>query len=323
MRAPDFWARPSSRMGAVLAPLGALYDWGGALRLRSATPWQASIPVICIGNLVAGGAGKTPVALHVAKRLQDLGRHPHFLSRGYGGSEPGPLRVDGSFHASHQVGDEPLLLARQAPAWISRDRPAGIRAAVDEGAGCVVMDDGFQNPSVAKNVSLVVVDGGYGFGNGRVMPAGPLRESVNRGLMRADAIIIIGPDRWGIAAQCGGLPVFSARLVADAAALDLAGRDVVAFAGIGRPAKFFETLAGLGAKVVCGQPFPDHHPYRKADMAPLLAQAKQRACPIVTTAKDHIRLPDSLKDRVRVVAVDLVVDDQPALDDVLQRAFHG
>mgnify|MGYP000638645222 CR=1 FL=1 len=193
MRAPDFWQPGKGGFAAMaLAPLGRVYAAAGAARRAAARPWKAPVPVICIGNLVAGGAGKTPVALDFGKRLIDSGETVHFLSRGYGGTEKGPLRIDPAIHTCQAVGDEPLLLARLAPTWIAADRRLGCQAAVAAGAGIVIMDDGFQNPTTVKDLSVIVIDGGYGFGNGRVMPAGPLREPVAAGLKRAQAVVVIG-----------------------------------------------------------------------------------------------------------------------------------
>ena len=253
MWAPDFWRRKGGPLGAVLAPLGWGYGLATRLRLAMANPFKASVPVLCVGNLVAGGAGKTPVALNLGKRLMDQGRKVHFLSRGYGGSQTGPLRVDPDSHRAVDVGDEALLLAAAAPTWISRDRALGARAATD-GADVIIMDDGFQNPSVVKDLSLLVVDGGFGFGNGRVIPAGPLREPVETGLGRASAVVLIGEDARGVEeriamarARIGkSPPVLGARHAPGTNAGEIAGRPVVAFAGIGRPEKFFATLEEIG-----------------------------------------------------------------------------
>ena len=262
MRAPDFWTRPSGP-GLFLAPLGCAFAAVAGLRRRLATPWRAPVPVICVGNLVAGGAGKTPVALGLGVLLREQGRNIHFLSRGYGGRLAGPIRVDPARHTARDVGDEPLLLAELAPCWVARDRVAGAKAAIAAGAEILVMDDGFQNNAIAKSLNLLVIDGGYGFGNGRVMPAGPLREPVATGLARADAAIVMTPDSRDVAASLenAGLPVLLARLAVLPSAERLAGRKVVAFAGIGRPEKFFGTLEELGCILVARYGFADHHDY--------------------------------------------------------------
>lgn len=315
MRAPDFW-QGDRLLSRLLVPAAALYHLADRLNRARRRTERVPVPVICVGNLVAGGAGKTPVALALAERLRALGHRPHFLSRGHGGRLTGPLRVDPARHTAAEVGDEPLLLAAAAPAWIARHRPAGARAAAQAGATVIVMDDGFQNPTLARDLALVVVDGAVGFGNGRVLPAGPLREPVAAGLARADALVVIGADATGAARHLpAGRPILGARLVADGP--DLAGQRVLAFAGIGRPAKFFATCADLGADLVGTVAFADHHPYTTADLAPLLARAEAAGARPVTTAKDAVRLPPDVRARVTVVPVRLAWDAAAAVDALL------
>ncbi|MGF6228185.1 tetraacyldisaccharide 4'-kinase [Inquilinus ginsengisoli] len=328
MKTPGFWYRPEATPAArLLAPAGALYDLASRLRRAVIKPQRAPVPVVCVGNLVAGGAGKTPVALALARRLAEIGIAVHVLSRGHGGSLAGPVRVDPDRHTAAEVGDEPLLLARAAPAWISRDRPAGARAAASAGAGLILMDDGFQNPSLAKDLSLLVVDGSSGFGNGRILPAGPLRERPDDGLARADALVIMGPDRAGIAALAArhgppgrlGLPALGARLVSSPEdAARLRGRKVLAFAGIGRPEKFFATLAELGAEIVGAVPYPDHHVYTPDEVMRLVETAQERGAVPVTTEKDLVRLPPEARPMVEALRVDLAWDDPAAVDAVLE-----
>ncbi|MFQ5467849.1 MAG: tetraacyldisaccharide 4'-kinase, partial [Kiloniellaceae bacterium] len=266
---------------------------------------------------------KTPLAIAMAAAWRARGRRPHCLARGYGGHERGPLRVDPARHDARAVGDEALLLARAAPTWIARDRVAGARAAAGAGADVVVLDDGFQNPCLRKDLSLVAVDGAYGFGNGRVMPARPLRESMERGLARADAVVVIGPDAGGIGrALRGGPPVLSARLEPNPEAAALRGRRVLAFAGIGRPEKFFATLVALGARVAEKCPFPDHHPYRQGEVDHLLARAAELDATPITTEKDAARLPADTRQRIAVLGVALVWDDPAALDLLLDRLHN-
>jgi len=300
MRAPEFWQHRSA-LSAALAPAAALYDQLGALRRTLATPYRASVPVICVGNLVAGGAGKTPVVQKLAERLAGA----HILSRGYGGSLAGPVRVDPARHNFREVGDEPLLLAETAPTWIARDRAAGARAAIAAGATAILMDDGLQNLGLAQDLSLMVVDGGYGFGNRLVMPAGPLRESIGRGIARAHAAVLIGEDRHGIGDLLAGrLPVIRATLEPTSNAA-WRGRKVIAFAGIGRPEKFFETLESLGADIVARAPFPDHYPYGLAELQPLMDKAAAANAAVVTTAKDWVRLPGAIRTPIEVLPVQL------------------
>jgi tetraacyldisaccharide 4'-kinase len=317
VRAPDFWRRRTA-ISALLLPLAFAYDRGGRLRQALAKPWRAPVPVLCVGNLVAGGAGKTPVALALGAHFRARGRDVHFLSRGYRGRLGGPGRVDPARHSFRDVGDEPLLLAAVAPTWVARDRRRGAEAAVAAGAELIVMDDGLQNPAVAKTFSFVVIDGGYGFGNGRIIPSGPLREPVARGLARARAVVLIGDDRSGVRRLLpAAVPVLGARLMPDAAALALAGKRVVGFAGIGRPEKFFETLVEMGCDLVEGLPFPDHHAFRPEDVMLACERAAAAGAVPVTTAKDYVRLPPDARAMVTPVGVTLEWEDPAALDRLL------
>ncbi len=321
MRAPEFWAK-GGVLSALLGPVGAGYGLVGRLRRAWVRPVRVPIPVLCVGNLVAGGAGKTPVALSVLAAMTARGLAPHALSRGYGGTATGPLRVDPLRHDAEQVGDEALLLAGAAPTWVARDRAAGARAIVHAGGGAIVMDDGFQSPAVAKDFSLLVVDGTYGFGNGRLIPAGPLREPIADGLARADAVVLMHPDRLGLAdAFSARLPVLRARLVATAAGASLRGKRVLAFAGIGRPEKFFATLDSLGAVLVGCRAFADHHRYDPAEIDDVLRRADSMDAVAVTTEKDAVRLPPHMRARVQVLAVAVDWLDAAALDSLLDRFF--
>src|SRR5689334_4786612 len=266
MRPPEFWRRGADHpLARAAAPLALAYRAGAALRAALARPAPPPIPVLCVGGLTVGGAGKTPAVLALARLLLDEGRTVQLVSRGYGGRLAGPLRVDPARHDAAMVGDEPLLLAAAAPCWVARDRAAGVRAAAAAGAALALLDDGFQNPGIAKTWSLLVIDGEDGFGNGRVLPAGPLREPPQRGLARADAVLLIGEDRIGIATR---LPPDKPLLRADLVPLlpsALAGRRVLAFAGIARPAKFFAALERLPLELVERTGFPDHHPSSTAE----------------------------------------------------------
>lgn len=321
MRAPDFW-QDDGALATLLGPLGAGYDLAGRLRRALVRPARASVPVVCVGNLVAGGAGKTPLTIAVLNALAARGIEAHALTRGYGGSIAGPLRVDPARHDASHVGDEALLLARAAPTWVARDRAAGASAAADAGARAIVMDDGFQNPTLAKDLSILAVDGGYGFGNARVMPAGPLRETLGAGLSRADAAVILGEDRHGLGARLAGtLPVLRADLVPGSEGRDLAGQRVLAFAGIARPEKFFVTLEALGAKIVARKAFPDHHPYTAAEIRDLLDQAEALDARPVTTEKDAVRLRPASSGEVQVLRVAVSWRDPAAVNALLDRVF--
>ena len=320
MRPPEFWSgsySASARLAiAALAPLGAAVDLAGRLRRRLASPYRAPVPVICVGNLTVGGAGKTPVALALAKRLKE--RNVHFLGHGYGAALADVTRVDPSKHDAGRVGDEALLLAALAPSWVARDRADAARAAVEAGAGLLIMDDGFQNPGLAKDLSLVVVDGGAGFGNGHVFPAGPLREDIRRGLARADALVLVGEDRTGaLDHRPAGLALLCAEFEASAGTGDLNDRPVVAFAGIARPEKFFATVAKLGAHLVARHGFPDHHPYRASEIERLAGEAYEAGALLVTTEKDAVRLAPELKRLVTVIRIELRWREPEALDELL------
>lgn len=321
MRPPEFWKAETSTRDAALAlralltPLSWLYAFAAAHRIRTTTPRRAPVPIICIGNLTVGGAGKTPISRAIRARL---GAGAHTLSRGYGGRVEGPLRVTPDMDA-REVGDEPLLHARDGAAWISRDRFAGAMAAAQTGARAIIMDDGFQNPSLAKDLSLVAVDPGFGIGNGQVFPAGPLREKLADGLARADAIIMLHNAPQAEASVPDWLehfdkPILQARLEPAGIIPD---KPVVAFAGLARPEKFFDTLASMGAKVAEAVPFADHQIYSKDDLNLLAQMAEERSAMLITTEKDAARLSPEWRARVAVLPVAARFDDEAALDGLL------
>ncbi len=320
MRAPDFWHEPPGLAAALLAPATAAWEAATRLRRAVARPYRAPVPVICVGNLVAGGSGKTPVVLSLGGMLAARTTAVHVVTRGYGGSLAGPVRVDPAWHDAAAVGDEALLLAARAPCWVARDRAAGIAAAVEAGAAAVLLDDGFQNPNVAKDLSLVVVDADYGFGNGHMIPAGPLREPVTVGLARADAVVLIGDGPGPPELHDAACPVLRAAL-APQDGERFAGARLVAFAGIGHPEKFFAALRRLGAALVMAQPFPDHHRYRDVEIARLREMAAREGARLVTTAKDWVRLPPSWRAGIEVLEVEIGWHDPAALDRLLS-GFH-
>jgi tetraacyldisaccharide 4'-kinase len=294
MREPRFWHGPSSFTSNLLRPLAALYGAIAARRMQR-KGIDAGVPVICVGNYHVGGAGKTPTVLALAKLLRDLGETPVVLSRGYGGKLRGPVKVNTARHAAADVGDEPLMLAATLPVVISRQRADGVPLARSLGASVIVMDDGFQNPSVAKDASLIVIDGDRGLGNGQVFPAGPLRAPLLPQMARTDALVIVGNGTAaeavaaGIAAQ--GKPVLRAHLAPDqASAASLRGQRVLAFAGIGDPARFFGTLQASGVDVVRSHAFADHHTFSRGEIDSLITEAGRDALTLVTTEKDLARL---------------------------------
>jgi tetraacyldisaccharide 4'-kinase len=303
-----------------LRPLGEAYGLAGRLRRRLARPARAGVPVLCVGNLVAGGAGKTTVALALAAELIARGRRPHLLCRGYRGRLRGPVRVDPARHDAAAVGDEALLLAGVAPTWCSHDRVAGARAAVAAGADLLIMDDGLQNPWLHQDLAFLVVDGGFGFGNRRLLPAGPLREPLAAGFARATAIVQLGDDEVGLDALLPRRPTrLFARLRAGPDAPDLRGRRVVAFAGIGRPEKFFRSLAEAGAVLLARHAFADHHRYGRREVRALLAEAAATDALCITTAKDHVRLPADLRAPITIMPVSVSWREPEMLAELLER----
>ena len=326
MREPEFWWGAPQTRARLLMPVAAIYGAIAAWRLGRRGS-HLVVPVVCIGNPTAGGAGKTPTAITMARTLAALGERPAFLTRGYGGTVAGPLQVDPLHHRASEVGDEPLLLARVAPTIAGADRVAGGRMAVRAGASVVVMDDGFQNPSLAKDFSMLLIDARRGTGNGRVIPAGPLRAPLAAQLARAQALVVVGGFRCDAhverAARELNLPVFYARLQPEAeAAAALAGRRVFAFAGIGEPEKFFATLAGAGAQVIAKRAFPDHHRFTPAEAKALCDDADRAGLMLVTTEKDLARITGddqvgSLAARARTLPVRLVFDDETGFKRLL------
>jgi tetraacyldisaccharide 4'-kinase len=294
MHEPDFWYRPSSWMSRLLMPLAAVYGVIAGQRLQR-QGIDAGVPVLCVGNYHVGGAGKTPMVLALVKLLRDLGETPVVLSRGYGGRLRGPLMVDFDRHAAAEIGDEPLMLARTVPVAVARDRIDGVALARSQRATVIVMDDGFQNPAIAKDASLVVIDSHRGLGNACVFPAGPLRAPLPPQIARTDALIVIGdgvaagPVAAAVAAQ--DKPVLAAHLRADDAAVAaLRGKRVLAFAGIGDPQRFFRTLRANGIEIVRERAFADHHPFSEGEIETLIMEAKRDGLTLVTTEKDLARL---------------------------------
>ncbi|MBR9764553.1 MAG: tetraacyldisaccharide 4'-kinase [Rhodobacteraceae bacterium] len=324
MQAPDFWFRPPGLRARLLSPLGALYARATARRLAAGAPVDPGVPVICVGNLNAGGTGKTPTAIELLMRLSARGLAPHFLSRGYGGSLEGPVQVDPRRHTAAETGDEPLLLSAFAPGWIAKDRVAGARAAVAAGAGAIVMDDGFQDPALKKALSLVVVDAARGFGNGFCLPAGPLREPVAAGMARADLLLSIGNDvdQAGFAAP-GAVPHLKGTLLPLPTGMDWKDMKVFAFAGIGHPEKFFATLKGLGVQLLHGESLSDHQPLTPALLTRLERDAARHGAQLVTTEKDAVRLPQEYRQKVLTLPVRLALEDDSALEEHLDRLFPG
>ena len=323
MRPPEFWNHREGReaapaIRALLTPFSWVYNWAVERRITKTSPYDPNIPVICVGNVSMGGTGKTPVCAYLLSSLRRMGINVVGLSRGYGGSEKGPIPVSKN-HTAADVGDEPLLLARHAPVWVSTGRDDGARAAVSYGAEVIIMDDGHQNPTVEKTLTLVVVDAEIGFGNGRIFPAGPLRESLNKSLERADAIILMKPTpdyqiEDHLTAQLKGHLTISAYLKTP----DKAPKEkLFAFAGIGRPNKFFDSLRRNGGELVEALSYADHHPYKTQELESLLELSKEYGAQLITTEKDYIRLPESFRKNVLVWPVKVQFEDELSLRALL------
>ena len=323
MKAPTYWKRDQGGLiSNLLSPIGWLYGVGAQMNQSAATPIQAPAPVICIGNAVAGGAGKTPVALDIGKRLLSAGVNAHYLSRGYGGSERGPHPVDVALDSAIRVGDEPLLLARVALTWIAKNRVKGAIAMVEAGAKTIIMDDGLQNPSLLKDVSLCVIDGTYGIGNGRVMPAGPLREEFEHSLQKSSAVVILGLDQAGIAEHIKRITpdmiIIKAQIKAEPTDLNFTNQPVHAFAGIAQPEKFFTTLNELGCTLARTTAFTDHHAYTDAEVSELIEAAQADKALLLTTEKDYVRLDTKWQSAVKPLGIRLEWEDEALLTALLE-----
>ena len=292
MKTPPFWYQPPGLLSTLLQPIGWLYGKGGKVISSFKKSQRFPIPIISIGNIVSGGSGKTPTAIALAHILKEKGIKVHFVTRGYGGRKQGPLLVNASSHTPEEVGDEPLLLARQSQTWVAKSRPLGVQAALEDGAELIILDDGHQTTSLYKDISFVVVDALQGFGNGQVIPAGPLREGLEEGLKRADAIICIGKSTGLFDKQ-----MFSAKSVFQPLKV---GR-VVAFCGLGFPQKFYKSLKEFGINVVATESFPDHYIYQEKDLQRLLTISKAHQAELVTTRKDWVKLPKAWQTRVNVL----------------------
>lgn len=318
---PSFWSKPESSLSVLLEPLSWLYQAGSHFHRMISKPYRAPVPVISIGNFVLGGAGKTPFTCALAQTLEAMGKTPHIISRGYGGALKGPLQVDLDHHSFHQVGDEPLLLAKTAPTWVSRNRRDAVHLAVEAGADLLLLDDAHQNYSLEKDISFMVVNAAQGFGNGQVFPAGPLRQSLSAGLKTTSALIFIGGAEEPLPASLTSLPCPLIR--ANVVPVTPKPEAVLAFTGIGYPEKFRQTLTAAGYDVKAFYSYPDHYPYTEKDVTQLKREAQANSLLLMTTEKDAVRLPLASRQDILVLPIELAFDPPSALEDLLKLFLKG
>ncbi len=323
LKSPQFWYKPKSFGGMALSLFTPFYLAGHRIYQKANKAYKADIPVLCIGNVVVGGSGKTPCALSIMSviRSEHIARRPCFLSRGYKGTEEGPLTVDRAKHKAASVGDEPLLLADRAPTIISADRKKGAQYIEERDFDLIVMDDGLQNPGLFKDIKLIVISGTDGFGNGKLLPAGPLREPLPCAIKRADGFILIGKDKQNVRAMLpADKPVFAASLVVPDSWVANTNTPYVAFSGLARPDKFKASLEGKGLNIVSWHTYPDHHPYAEAELAELKAIAEQKKARLITTAKDAVRIPHSFmkSSPIDILPIETKWEDQAALGKFLK-----
>jgi len=316
LKTPDFW-RYDSTISKLLSPLGAVYDGLGVLRRVVRQKHKVAVPVVCVGNAVVGGSGKTPVTLAIGEYLKSKGKNVHFLCYGYKGdlTQHNAVKVE-PHYTYHDVGDEAKMLAKVAPTWAGKDRYQAAQLAIKNGAEVLVMDDGFQYPKLYRDVLLLVVDGGFGVGNGRVFPAGPLRENFERAIGRCDHVLLVGEDRTGLESSLAQKPLTKVDIQPKVKSLK--GKKVVAFAGIGRPEKFFNTLNRLGAEVVETHAFADHHFYTNDELRLILDHAKKQEAEVYTTTKDAVKITPDILRKMTVLDIEPVFESADSLDKILK-----
>lgn len=319
MKTPAFW-NTKNTFSTLLMPVAWAYDIVSTLKRQSIRSATLQIPVICVGNITVGGAGKTPVALHLGKLLKTRGINAFYLTRGYGGKLKGPALVNAQKHSAALVGDEPLLLAGILPTVVAKDRLAGALYAMQKGAQAIIMDDGFQNPSINKSLSFLVIDGHAGVGNGQLFPAGPLREPLMQALNRTHAVIAINRTTR-IPTLPENKPVLQARTQPAADAPNIRGKKLFAFSGLAYPQKFFDTLSAQGALLAGAESFADHYAYTRSDIRKLMARANREGATLITTAKDAVRLPPEMHGGVAVYPIELVFENEAMLDVILDFIF--
>lgn len=313
MKTPKHW-QTKNFLSLLLFLPSCLYALATKLRIKYITPKKVKVPVICIGNLTAGGSGKTPVSISIAHILKQAGKKPYFISRGYGGNLS-DVEVDINLHSPMEVGDEPLLLVKEAPVIVNHDRYEGAQKAINEGADIIIMDDGFQNPSLHKDKSFLVIDGNIGLGNMFPIPAGPMREFYSQGKKRADAVIILGEDKTNIADKFSDLPIFYGDIIPQAPQTE--NKNIIAFAGIGRPQKFYDSLKNCGLNITKTFDFPDHYLYKSDDIKKIIKTAEDMGCEIFTTSKDFVKIPTLYKSKIKVLEITIKWQNEKKLKEFI------
>ncbi len=313
MKTPVHWQHKNVT-AAILFPLGCLYAFATWLRIKLNKPQKVDVPVICVGNLTAGGSGKTPVSIALARLLKEKGKKPFFISRGYRGRLHN-VRVNPEMHRPADVGDEPLLLAMEAPIIVNHKRFEGAQKAIEQGADIIIMDDGFQNPELYKDKSFLVIDGAFGMGNVWPIPAGPMREFLSQGIKRANAVILLGEDKTGILDKMINLPIFKGEVVPIKPVSDKP--HAIAFAGIGRPQKFYQSLEECGVSLIKMVDFPDHHFYTDDELRKLINDAYELNADLFTTSKDMVKIPTKLRQHFKVLEIGIKWQDEEKLKQFL------
>ena len=322
MRTPNHWQN-NNVLSRLLMPFGWIYFQLSLWRHKIARSVDIGVPVICVGNIVAGGAGKTPTVMYLGKLLSKRLKVA-FLTRGYGGAFSGPIKVNPHKHTFQDVGDEALLLSKIAPTWVSKNRLDGGLAAKLDGAQIILMDDGFQNPTIGKTFSILVFDGPYGVGNNQLIPSGPLRETLGRGMSRADAVVIIGEDLHDLQSKIPeNIPLFSVTTSPIIPKKLKVAKSVIGFAGIGRPRKFLETLKTLNVEIQDFVPFPDHHKFRNCEIEDLIRRASETGAQLVTTTKDFVRLPPNTKNSIIAMDIELNWANQNQIKALLEQVLDN
>ncbi len=318
MKTPTHW-KNKNILSLLLYPMGKLYLLASYLNIKTKTPKSVEKKVICIGNVTAGGSGKTPTSISIAHMLKKMGYNPFFVSRGYGGKLHGVL-VNNKIHTPQEVGDEPLLLSYEAPIVVNPNRFEAAKKAIENGADIIIMDDGFQNQSLKKDISFLVFDGEFGCGNGFGIPAGPMRESLSEGLKRAQAIIILGEDKVGLSKQITNKPIFKGKVVPKIP--DNTDKKVIAFAGIGRPEKFYNSLKECGFEIIETIDFPDHHQYQEKELLDLILKAKKSDAKLYTTSKDFVKIPQNLQKNFNTLEIEIKWENQKDIEGFLKQKIQ-